>query len=163
MRRRSMPRFRGVRKRRCHGICGIPRSLATRRDGGLPLERKTLRRSLGSHDAATLVDGMCNSNGYRQETTRLHAVSCTSTGWSSLAHNRVLHRALAPSLRESGVQSVVEGTGLFRQIANEQQGRSNPLRMDLTTKVALFDNHSQRKKKGSCLTSISLTPLSGPI
>ena len=30
--------------------------------------------------------------GCQEETTSLHAISCTKTGWSSLAHNRVLHQ-----------------------------------------------------------------------
>ena len=51
-----------------------------------PLCRQTLGRSLGSHDATELVDGMCHGNGCRQETTRLHAISCSKTGWSSLTH-----------------------------------------------------------------------------
>ena len=42
-----------------------------------PLWRETLGRSLGSHDATELVGGMCHGNGCRQETTRLHAISCT--------------------------------------------------------------------------------------
>ena len=75
-----------------------------------PLWRETLGRSLGSHDATELVGGICHGNGCRQETTRLHAISCTKTGWSYLTHNRVLHQALARSLRESKVQFVVEDT-----------------------------------------------------
>ncbi|CAM9273115.1 unnamed protein product, partial [Ascophyllum nodosum] len=61
---------------------------------GGPQWRETLGRSLGSHDATELVGGMCHGSGCRQETTRLHAISCTKTGWSSLTHNRVLHQAL---------------------------------------------------------------------
>ena len=83
--------------------------LARRHDGGPPVERN-LDRSLGSHDAAELVSGMCHDNGFRQQTTRLHAISCTKTGWSSLTHNRVPHQAQARSLRESKVQFVVEDT-----------------------------------------------------
>ena len=64
-----------------------------------PLWRETLGRSLGSHDAAELVNGVCHGSGCRQEITRLHAISYTKTGWSSLIHNRVLHQALARSLR----------------------------------------------------------------
>ena len=69
-----------------------------------PMWKGALGRSLGSHDAAELVSGMCHGNGRRQETTRLHAISCTRTGWSSLTHNRVLHHALARSRLESKVQ-----------------------------------------------------------
>ena len=84
-----------------------------------PLWRETLGRSLGSHDATELVGGMCHGNGCRQETTPLHAISCSKTGWSSLTHNRLLHQALARSLRESKVQFVVEDTWSFRQRASE--------------------------------------------
>ena len=58
---------------------------------------------------------------------RLHAISCTRTGWSSLTHNRVLHQALARSLRESKVQFVVEDTWPFRERASGENSRLNPL------------------------------------
>ena len=117
-----------------------------------PLWRETLGRSLGSHDAAELVGGMCRGNGCRQETTRLAAISCTKTGWSSLTYNRVLHQALARSLRECKVQFVVEDTWPFRAIASGQNGGLNPLRMHITTEVeALFDNHPRRKNKALLL------------
>ena len=113
--------------------------------GGL-LWRETLGRSLGSHDATEPVGGMCHGNGCRQETTRLHVISCSKTGWSSLTHNQVLHQALARSLRESKVQFVVEDTWPFRQRASEQNGRLNSLRMYITTEAgALFDNHPRLK------------------
>ena len=77
-----------------HGICGI---LGVSQEDTMegPLWREILGRSLGSHDAAELVGGMCHGNGCRQETTRLYAISCTKTGWSSLTHNRVPYQALA--------------------------------------------------------------------
>ena len=83
-----------------HGICRMPGVFARRHDEG-PLWRETLGRSLVSHDATELVGGICHGNGCRQEATRFHAISCTKTRWSSLTHNRVLHQALARSLRES--------------------------------------------------------------
>ena len=89
-----------------------------------PLWRKTLGRSLGAHDAAELVSRMCHGNGCWQETTRLYAINCTKTGWSSLTHNRVLHQALARSLRESKVQFVVEDTWPFRDRASGQKSCS---------------------------------------
>ena len=67
------------------------------------LWRETLGRSLGSHDAAELVGRMCHGNGRLQETTRLHATSCTKTERSSLTHNRVLYQVLARSLLKSKV------------------------------------------------------------
>ena len=75
-----------------------------------PLWRETLGRSLGSYNATEPVGGMCHGSGCRQATTRLRAISCTKTGWSSLTYNRVLHQALARSFRESKVQFVVEDT-----------------------------------------------------
>ena len=100
-----------------------------------PLWKETLGRSQGSHDAAERVGGMGHGNGCRQETTCLHAISCTKTGWSSLTHNRVLLQALARSLRESKVQFVVEDTWPLRERANGQNDRLNPLRMDITTEA----------------------------
>ena len=123
---------------------------------------ETLGRSLGSHDAAELVGGMCHDNGCRQETTRLHAVSCTKTGWSSLTHNRVLHQALARSLRESKAQFVVEGAWPFRQRASGQNSRLNPLRMGITTEAgALFDNHPRLKNKALLLDITIVNPCAG--
>ena len=84
------------------------------------------------------------------------------TGWSSLTHNRVLHQALARSLREGKVQFVVEDTWPFRQRASEQNGRLNPLRMDTTTETgALFDNHPQLKNKALLLDTIIVNPCAG--
>ena len=111
-----------------------------------PLRRETLGRSLGSNDAAELVGGMCHGNSCRQETTRLHTMS--KTGWSSLTHNRVLHQALARSLRESKVQFVAEDTWPFEERDSGQNSRLNPLRrrghfstttLDSRTKVLLLD------------------------
>ena len=127
-----------------------------------PLWRETLGRSLGSHDAAEPVGGMCHGNGCRQETTRLHAISCTRTGWSSLTHNRVLHQALARSLRESKVQFVVEDTWPFRERASGENSRLNPLRMDITTEAgALFNNHPRLKNKGLLLDITIVNPCVG--
>ena len=89
-------------------------------------------RSLGSHGAVEHVGGVCHGNGCRQEITRLHFISFTKTGWSSLTHNRVLHQAHARSLRESKVKFVVEDTSPFRERAREQNGRLNLLRVDIT-------------------------------
>ena len=101
--KRALVRFRGAREK---GAMAFVECLGGSQEDTMegPLGRETLGRSLGSHDAAELVGGMCHGNGCRQETTRLHAISCTRTGWSSLTHNRVLHQALARSLRESKVQ-----------------------------------------------------------
>ena len=119
-----------------------------------PLWRETLGRSLGSHDATELVGGTCHGNGCRQEATRLHAISCTKTGWSSLTHNRVLHQVLARSLRESKVQFVVEDTWPFRQRASEQNGRLNPLLMDSSTTTL----DSRIRHFYSTLSSSTLAP-----
>ena len=126
------------------------------------LWRETLGRSLGSHDAAELVGGMCHGNGCRQQTTRLHAISCTKTGWSSLTHSRVLHHALARFLRESKVQFIVQDTWPFRERAGKQNGRLNPLRMDITTEAGtLFDNHPWLKNKALLLDITIVNPWPG--
>ena len=109
-----MVRFRGAREK---GAIAFVEYLGVSQEDTMagPLWRETLGRSLGSHNAAELVGGLCHGNGCRQETNRLHAISCTKTGWSYLIHNRVLHRALARYLRESEVQFVVEDTWPFRK------------------------------------------------
>ena len=159
--KRAMVWFRGAREK---DAMTFVESLGFSREGTMegPLWRETLGRSLGSHDATELVGGMCHGNGCRQETTRLHAISCTKTGWSSLTHNRVLHQALARSLRESKVQFVVGDTWRFRQRASEQSGRLNPLRMDTTTEGgALFDNHPRLKNKALLLDITIANPCAG--
>ena len=98
--KRAMVRFRGAREK---GAMAFVECLGFSQEDTMegPLWRETLGRSLGSHDATELVGGMCHGNGCWQETTRFHAISCSKTGWSSLTHNRVLHQALARSLRKS--------------------------------------------------------------
>ena len=100
-----------------------------------PPWRETLSRSLGSFDAAELADGIYRGNGCQQETTRLHAIYCTKTGWSSLTHRQVLRQALTRSLRESKVQFVVEDTWPFRERGSGQNDRLSPLRTDGTTEA----------------------------
>ena len=159
--KRAMVRFRGAREK---GAMAFVECLGFSQEDTMegPLWRETLGRSLGSHDATELVGGMCHGNGCRQETTRLHAISCSKTGWSSLTHNRVLHQALARSLRESKVQFVVEDTWPFRQRASEENGRLNPLRMDITTEAgALFDNHPRHKNKALLLDITIVNPCAG--
>ena len=159
--KRAMVRFRGAREK---GAMAFVECLGVSQEDTMegPLRRETLGRSLGSHDATELVGGMCHGNGCLQETTRLHAISCSKTGWSSLTHNRVLHQALARSLRESKVQFVVEDTWPFRQRASEENGRLNPLRMDITTEAgALFDNHPRHKNKALLLDITIVNPCAG--
>ena len=157
--KRARVRFRGAREK---GAMAFVECLGFSQEDTMegPLWRETLGRSLGSHDATELVGGMCHGNGCRQETARLHAISCTKTGWSSLTHNRVPHQALARSLRESKVQFVVEDTWPFRQRA--QNSRLNPLRMDITTEAGeLFDNHPRLKNKALLLDITIVNPCAG--
>ena len=96
---------------------------------------------------------MCHGNDCRQEATRLYAISCTRMGWSPLTHNRVLHQALARSLRESKVYLVVEETWPFRERASGQNGSLNPLRMDITLEaVELFRNYLYPRIRRFCST-----------
>ena len=108
--KRAMVRFRGAREKGAMALYVECLGLSQEDTIEGPLWRESLGMSLGSHDATELVGGMCHGNGCRQETTRLHAISCTKTKCSSLTHNRVLHQALARYLRESKVQFVVEDT-----------------------------------------------------
>ena len=107
--KRSMVRFRGARKK---GAMAFVEFLGVSQEDTMegPLWRETLCRSLGSHNATERVGGMCHGNGYEQETARLHAISCTRTGWGSLTHSRVLHQSLGRSLRKCKVQFEVEDT-----------------------------------------------------
>ena len=81
--KRAMGRFRGARDK---GAMVFVECVGVSQEDtmGGPLWRETLGRSLGSHDAAECVVGMCQGNGCRQKNTRLHAIFCTKTGWSSL-------------------------------------------------------------------------------
>ena len=159
--KRAMVRFMRAREK---GTMAFVECLEVSQEDTMepPLWRETLGRSLlGSHDAAELVGGTYHGNGYRQETIRLHAISCTKTGWSSLTHNRVLHQALVRSLRESKVQFVVEDTRPFRERASGQNGTLNPLCMDITTEAGdssttILD--SRMRRFYSTLPSLTLAP-----
>ena len=159
--KRAMVRFRGAQEK---GAMAFVECLGFSQEDTMegPLRRETLGTSLGSHDATELVGGMCHGNGCRQETTRLHAISCSKTGWSSLTHNRVLHQALVRSLRESKVQFGVEDTWPFRQRSSKENGRLNPLRMDITTEAGgLFGNHPRLKNKALLLDITIVNPCAG--
>ena len=159
--KRAMVRFRGAREK---GAMAFVECLEFLQEDTMeaPLWREALGRRRGSHDATKLVGGMCHGNGCLQETTRLYAISCTKPGCSSLTHNRMLHQALARSLRESKVQFVVEDAWPFRQRVSEQSGRLNPLRMDITTEAgALFDNHPRLKNKALLLDLTIVNPCAG--
>ena len=57
---------------------------------------------------------------------------------------------------------MVEDTWPFRQRASEQNGRLNPLRMDITTEAgALFDNHPRLKNKAVPLDITIVNPCAG--
>ena len=74
----------------------------------------------------------------------------------------MLHQALARSFRESKNQFVVEDTWLFRQRASAQNGRLNPLRMNITTEAgALFDNHPRLKNMTLLLDITIVNPCAG--
>ena len=77
--KRAMVRFRAAREK---GAIAFVECLGFSQEDTMegPLWREISGRSLGSHDATELVGGMCYGNGCRQETTRLHAISCTKTG-----------------------------------------------------------------------------------
>ena len=76
--KRAMVRFRGAWEK---GAMTFEECLGTSQKDtmGGALWRATLDRSLGSHDAAERVGGICRGNGCRQETTRRHTISCTKT------------------------------------------------------------------------------------
>ena len=76
--KRATVRFRGAREK---GAMAFVECLGFSQEDTMegPLWRETLGRSLGSQDATELIGGMCHGNGCRQETTRLHAISCSKT------------------------------------------------------------------------------------
>ena len=86
-----MVRFRGARKK---GAMVFLECLGVSREDTMegPLWMFTLDRNmtLVSHGAAEFLRGMCSGNGC-QQATNLHAISCTKTVWSYLAHNRVIY------------------------------------------------------------------------
>ena len=74
--KRAMVKFRRALEKSTMAFAGVSQEDMMES----PLWRETLGRSLGSHDAAELVGGMYHDIGCRQETTRLHAISCTKAG-----------------------------------------------------------------------------------
>ena len=93
----TMVRFREARKKSAMAFVGRMEVSQEDTTGGL-LWRESLdrSRSLGSHDAAGLVGGMCYDKGYRQETTRLH---CTL--YSARRQDGVLSLTIECSTRHS--------------------------------------------------------------
>ena len=83
--KRAMVRSRGAREK---GAMAFVKNLGFSQVDTMesPLWRETLGRSLGSHESAELVGGMCHGNGCLQEIPRLHAISCTKTG--ELSHSQ---------------------------------------------------------------------------
>lgn len=66
--------------------------------------------------------------------------------------NRVLHHALARSLRESNIQITIEGAWPFQQRDTEQQAGHNSLRMEENMGGGgLFDNDPRHKDKALLL------------
>ena len=130
---RAMVRFMGARENAPWYFWNAW-DLARRHDGR-PLWRETLGRSLGSHDAAGLVGGMCYSVGCQQETARPHAISCTKTGYGALSSTiECFTRHWLISFAESKVQVVIEDLWPFRERASGINGRLNPaLQMGITT------------------------------
>ena len=132
--KRATVRFRGAREKSATAFVKCLRVSQKDTMKGPPW-RGILGRSLGSHEPLEVVGGMCDDNGCRQETTRLHAISYTKTGWSSVTHNRVLHQALVRSLRERKVEFVVEDTWPFQERASGQNSRLNQLCLDIITEA----------------------------
>ena len=88
------------------------------------------------------------------------AVMCNLINTQTHTHTHT--HALARSLRESKVQFVVEDPWPFRQRASEQNGRLNPLHIDITTEAgALFDNHPRLKNKALLLDITIVNPCAG--
>ena len=56
---------------------------------------------------------------------------------------------------------MVEDTWPFRQRASAQNGRLNPLRMDITKEEALFENHPRLKNKALLLVITIVNPCAG--
>ena len=119
--KRAMVRFRGAREK---GAVAFVEYLGVSEEETMegPLRRETLGRSLWSHDAAELIGGTYHDIGCRQETTRIQAYSF-----------------------------VVGDAWPFRERASGQNGRLNPLRMDITTKARALDNHPRLKNKALLL------------
>ena len=124
-----MVRFRGAREK---GAMRFVECLGVSQEDTMEgaLWRETLRRSLGSHDAAELVGGMCRGNDFRQETTRLHAISCTRSGWSSRTNNRVLHHD--PSERELADKTAYGTRYVWTQQRKRGLSKNKALLLDIT-------------------------------
>ena len=156
-----MVRFRGARQK---GSMAFVECLGVSQENNVeaPLWRETLAGAWSRMTLRKLLVGCVMAIVAGKELPPSTPYLAQKTGWSSLTHNRVLHQALARSLRESKVQFVVEDTWPFRQRASEQNGRLNPLRMDITTEAgALFDNHPRLKNKALLLDIAIVNPCAG--
>ena len=158
--KRAMVRFRGARKK---GAMAFVEYLGVSQEDTMegPLWRETLGGSLRSPDAVELVVGTCHGDGCRQETTLLHAISCTKTRWSSLTHIGCSTRQwLDPFARAKYSLLLIHGP--IQERASGKNGRLNPLRTDITTEAgALFDNHPRLKNKALLLDITIVSPRTG--
>ena len=118
------------------------------------LWRETLGRDMASHDAVEPVGGTCHSNSCRKEITRLHTISWIRTGGSSVNQSRVLHHAVARSLRENNFQIIIKDKWPFQQRSIRQQGGQNPLSVDVKAEVgALLIMNPDTRARRYCLAS----------
>ena len=156
--KRAIVKFRAAREK---GAMGFLECLGVSQQDTMEgyLWKKRLGRSLGSHDAAIHVGGICYGNGCRQETNRLRAIPCPKTGSNYFIHNRVLHQALARSLRESRILFVIQDTWPFRMRASGRNGRVNPLRMDIAAEAETRFDNFPRRRNNALLLDITIVKL----
>ena len=79
-----------------------------------------------SHGAEDYVNEICHGNCCRQESTRLHAIVCTKTGWGSLSpmvecSNR---HWLDPFAREKSSLSLKTQARSERELADKKKMKS---------------------------------------
>ena len=101
------------------------------------------------------MGGVCYANGCHEQVTKLHTLTCGKTGWGTITHNRILHRAVARELRDARVPISIEDSTPFTQ--SRQGASEHPLRMDIVTAPgSLFlGNNSLRTK--SILIDLTIT------
>ena len=158
--KRAMVRFRGAQEKGAMVFVECPGVSQNDTVEG-PLWRETLGRSLGSHDAAELVVGMCMamvagkkppaSTPYlaqRRDGALSLTIGCSTKHW------------LDPFARvKCSLLLTIHGPSEER--ASGQNGRLNPLRMDITTEVRHFSTttlDSRIRNFYSTLPSPTLAP-----
>lgn len=110
-----------------HGMGQLPKFVSSRNDGVGAWGENSRGRCQGSQDAAGDLfkqESKRCATHYKEDITKIHALSCRITGWASITHNQILHPVVARTLRQFRISINIEDTTQARQIVKARATRS---------------------------------------